>query len=81
MAKRKRKVVLNGQSSSWTNVKTGVPQGYILGPLLFLTYIKDLGHGLSPNINYFANDTSLFSVTRDLVITNSEHNSGLARIK
>ena len=63
---RKQRVMLNGQSSSWTNVNAGVPQGSILGPLLFLIYINDLSDGLSPNAKLFADDTSLFSVVHDI---------------
>ena len=81
LTNRKQKVVLNGQSSSWTNVKAGVPQGSILGPLLFLIYINDLADGLSSNTKLFADDTSLFSVIHDSVITTLELNSDLSRIK
>ena len=77
----KQRVVLNGQSSSWTNVKAGVPQGSILGPLLFLTYVNDLANDLPSNTKLFADDTPLFFVIHDSVITTSELNSDLSRIK
>ena len=62
---RKQRVILNGQFSTWKNVSAGVPQGSILGPLLFLIYINDLTEGLSTNAKLFADDTSLFSVIHD----------------
>ena len=43
---RRQRVVLNGQSSSWLSIRTGVPQGSVLGPLFFLIYINDLPEGL-----------------------------------
>ena len=63
---RKQRVVLNGQHSSWRDVNAGVPQGSILGPLLFLVYINDLSNGLKSNPKLFADDTSLFSVIHDV---------------
>ena len=63
---RKQRVTLNGQSSSWTNVNAGVPQGSVLGPLPFLIYINDLPEGLSSNAKLFADETSLFSVVHDI---------------
>ena len=82
LVNRKQWVVLNGLSSSWTNVAAAVLQGSILGPLLFLIYINNLGEVLSSNtLILFADDTSLFSVIHDSVITTSELNSDLARIK
>ena len=63
---RKQRVVLNGQHSSWDNVNAGVPQGAILGPLLFLIYINGLSDNLSSNCKLFADDTSLFSVVNNI---------------
>ena len=79
-ANRKQRVVLNGQVSSWANVKSGVPQGLILGPLLFLIYINDLPKGLSSNAKLFADDTSLFSIIHDSSTTRNELNDDLVKI-
>ena len=49
--------------------------------LLFLIYSNDLADGLSSNTKLFADDTSLFSVIHDSVITTLELNSDLSRIK
>ena len=61
----KQRVVLNGQHSKWANIEAGVPQGSILGPLLFLVYINDLPDNLILNSKLFVNDASLFSVIND----------------
>ena len=74
LSNRKQKVVLNGQNSSWTNVHAGVPQGSILGPLLFLIYRNDLSDNLTSNAKLFADDTSVFSVVYDVNTSAKELN-------
>ena len=58
---REQRVVLNGQTSEWRKINSGVPQGSVLRPLLFLIYINDLPEGLTSLCKIFADDTSLFS--------------------
>ena len=64
---RKQRVVLNDSNSNYSTVKSGVPQGSMLGPLLFLVYINDLEKNIKSNINFFADDTLLFSIVNTVV--------------
>ena len=77
---RKQRVALKGQFSSWTSIEAGVPQGSILGPLLFLIYINDLSDDLMSNVKLFADDTSLFSVVHDVNTSSTNLNNDLRKI-
>ena len=66
--------------SQWTSVEAGVPQGFILGPLLFLIYINDLSDYLPTNAELFSDDTSLFSVVRDINTSAAHLNNDLRKI-
>ena len=77
---RQQRVVLNGQTSSWQNIHAGVPQGSVLGQLLFLIYINDLPAELTSMCKIFADDTSLFSKVNDKSNSNTQLNSDLAKV-
>ena len=79
MSDRKQGVILNGQKSKWENVNAGVPQGSILGPLLFLIYTNELFGDLSSKAKLFADDISLFNVAHDINTSVNELNSDLQK--
>ena len=62
LSDRRQRVILPGVSSVWNCIRAGVPQGSILGPLLFLLFINDIVNGIDSNIRLFADDTSLFII-------------------
>ncbi|KAK7110963.1 hypothetical protein V1264_014752 [Littorina saxatilis] len=57
---RTQSVVVDGVQSSFVKVKTGVPQGSVLGPCLFLCYINDLPSKISSPSRLFADDTAVY---------------------
>ena len=57
---RRQRVVVDGYISNWKSVLSGIPQGSVLGLLLFLIYINDLDDNITSNVLKFADDTSLF---------------------
>ena len=59
LTSRKQCVVIEGQASDWLSVTSGVPQGSIPGPFLFLAYINDLPYSVTCNSDLFADDTVL----------------------
>ena len=77
---RQQRVVLNGQTSLWKNILAGVPQGSVLGPLLFLVYINDLLNGIESTCKIFADDTSLFSKVKDETSSDTQLNNDLNKI-
>ena len=62
---RKQKVVMNNSSSAICRISAGVPQGSVLGPLLFIIYINDIAEKLSSLCRLFADDTSFGCSSHD----------------
>ena len=57
---RRQRVIVEGEISNWKPVLSGVPQGSVLGPILFLIFINDLDDDLSSKVLQFADDTKVF---------------------
>ena len=58
--REQRVLLVDGQSSGWEKVTSGVPQGSILGPLFFLMYVNDINVELNSSVRLFADDCTIF---------------------
>ena len=57
---RKQKVAVEGEMSPWTDVKCGIPQGSVLGPILFVVFINDMPNSVLSTCNMFADDAKVY---------------------
>ena len=80
LSNRKQRVVIPGACSEWVAITAGVPQGSILGPLLFLIYINDIVEDIHSNIRLFADDTSLYLIVNEPYVAAMQLNSDLTKI-
>ena len=78
---RHQRVVIQGGTSSWGRVEAGVPQGSVLGPLLFLIYINDIVNVVRSPIRLFADDTTLFITVDDPAVASASLNSDLQEVE
>ena len=81
LSSRKQRISLNGKNSEWANISLEVPQGLVLGLLLFLVYIDDLVQSAGCDIMLFADDTSLFPPVYDESKTAEELNWDLDKLR
>ena len=80
LANRFQRVCIKGSLSSWRRIFAGVPQGCIIGSLLFLIFINEIVNNIGANIRLFADDTSLYHIVEDLLLTALLLNLDLSKI-
>ncbi len=66
LANRRQRVLVNGSASQWCPVLSGIPQGSVLGPMLFVAFINDLPECVHSMVQMFADDTKLFRIIKNI---------------
>ena len=64
LSERVQQVCINGSNSTWKPVTSGIPQGSVLGPILFVLYINDLPSNILSDVYMFADDTKIFNIIK-----------------
>jgi len=67
LSNRKQRVSIRGEKSGWRSVTSGIPQGSVLGPLLFIMFINDIDNVVQNSLLKFADDTKIFGVIQNKV--------------
>ena len=80
LSERRQQVVLTGAISDWVYIKAGVPQGSILGPLLFLIFINDIVNDIDSYIRFLADDTSLYIIMDNAQTSAETLNADLEKV-
>ena len=60
MSNRKQRVCIRGSFSEWVNITSGVPQGSVLGPILFIIFVNDMPDVVNSMLLMFADNTKLY---------------------
>jgi hypothetical protein len=81
LCNRSQKVTINGECSKAMKIEAGVPQGSVLGPILFLIYINHISEGSLCPTNLFADDASLMESNESLLVSVENVSNDLARIE
>ena len=80
LSNRTQRVVLPGVFSDWKDIKARVPQGSVLGPLLFLVFINDKVSDINSNIRVFADDTTIYVIVENPLTASVVLNSDMQKI-
>ena len=80
LSKRQQRVLVRGQSSDWGTIEAGVPQGSVLGPLLFLIYVNDMVKEVSCGVKLFADDTLIYTTVDNPELSTLELNKNMDKL-